>query len=637
MAHQPNVRRRSHRPLRLNRQTEALHTISSLAGDSWRQDAERSLLGPDTQQQPQQINQRPPVTMQGVQGNSFPYKVPPNGNNQGNEIQYYSDDQQETYMAPAGAQAGGPTATPEDDDEPTMTFAYYQPTQDVIYTTSTPQPSAKTTLGFVPQQAVSGVQSLGTSSSFATSEPSFSGPKPTTMTNGLSVASLSSLRPTSVSTTSARAPVLFKTSSIPPAPIISDSPLDGDSPSSPRSHPMSSTLITAIVLALSIAFTIAVLVLRRRYIRRKAKAAALHREQLERDYMATKDSSIFGGNDIGSPYEAEKDRSATLPSGPSWVSVMDTLQVPGMAASRQAMDPQGRFSRRGSGWMVLPEGSSSTSETVPAPASTRRPSVRFADAPEVLSKQKERYSRDSRYSSGTEEDAAVIATAARVPAVSSVAKPLPTAYNKISPYHYQKASEVRPYHPNLHPQPVNPYWGTGAARPAANGTIQPSPVRPQAPLRVTKKPVRGVGGRPDDFGVVRHQGRASDDEQDPFVHDRQTASRAGNVPSPDMRYSMGTLMMTHYDEAGSMDPPSPVMDEDSIRRIAAGAPQVTVTSASTKTVWQPLSQMAMAKAQPDYRSPTYSIYNMYDGDDEGRRASAAAEARRSLAVPGRSK
>ncbi|KAG8936554.1 hypothetical protein FRC02_001049 [Tulasnella sp. 418] len=40
-------------------------------------------------------------------------------------------------------------------------------------------------------------------------------------------------------------------------------------------------------------------------------------------------------------------------------------------------------------------------------------------------------------------------------------------------------------------------------------------------------------------------------------------------------------------------------------------------SSSAEGAFMPLSQMALANLHPDYRSPTYSVYNMYDGDDEG--------------------
>ncbi|KAG8985959.1 hypothetical protein FRB90_004343, partial [Tulasnella sp. 427] len=55
----------------------------------------------------------------------------------------------------------------------------------------------------------------------------------------------------------------------------------------------------------------------------------------------------------------------------------------------------------------------------------------------------------------------------------------------------------------------------------------------------------------------------------------------------------------------------------------------SVSSASMEEAFMSLSQMALANSQPDYRSPTYSIYNMYDGDDE------AGLPRRSVPVPAR--
>lgn len=148
------------------------------------------------------------------------------------------------------------------------------------------------------------------------------------------------------------------------------------------------------------------------------------------------------------------------------------------------------------------------------------------------------------------------------------------------------------------------------------------------------------------------------------------------------RLSMATLMLTSYGEEGSIVPPfletpsighgeeeTGAEDEDDYedvvlrdsaeyrpsrfstsaprsgppalplppppapRALFTTAPQLTITSpsaghisgydfsssSSAEGAFESLSQMVLAKQQPTYRSPTYSIYHMYDGDDESRR------------------
>ncbi|KAG9038930.1 hypothetical protein FRB95_013608 [Tulasnella sp. JGI-2019a] len=161
----------------------------------------------------------------------------------------------------------------------------------------------------------------------------------------------------------------------------------------------------------------------------------------------------------------------------------------------------------------------------------------------------------------------------------------------------------------------------------------------------------------------------------------QPTNKAQHGPfSP--KLSMGTVMLTSYGNRGSIVPPSvetPSVDhgeewgdaEESGRdhrddedeyedvvphpsprpprfsapgygppqlplpphpQVLFATPKLTVTSpsngrlseyelsesSSAEGAFIGLSQIAMMKSQPHYRSPTYSIYHMYDGDDEGK-------------------
>ncbi|KIO28022.1 hypothetical protein M407DRAFT_22787 [Tulasnella calospora MUT 4182] len=500
---------------------------------------------------------------------------------------------------------------------------------------------------------------------------------------------------------------------------------DGNPSSSSESSSSSSGKAIGITAAfLTIAFIVVVVYLRRRAAALKARADRERFAELQRDFLATKESSIFGGPDRGSMSLDEK----RLPTGPSWDdSFLNYLPPPSpvpFGTQQHNKGPHGRISTRGSGWMVIGEKSpvlgaeaAAAEGRIPPP-----PNVHFTDG--RAPRKGFETELQSASSVSTVEDA-VIRTASRVSAASvyttqSTRKP-PTAYKNISPYGQKHLDPkfaiskvpAAQQHTNLRQDahnataqanvsrasgaPPNTAIGRGILkeRNGTNGDTNkenlPSP--PMAPLRINKKSniIAPTPTKPPHTSIISSYAEDDDDSSDPFEHDQpsgrgnpQTAHRyhyqkrqsvysthssVGFNPSQ----SMGELMLAPYgDEAlvsdvegigggersGGTRSERGNRSEDWATHSAGNKPKVhpqhrqpvqprsttprlTVTSpsgalsgltpsASTSSMedaFMSLSQMALASSQPDYRSPTYSIYNMYDGDDE------AGLPRRSIPVP----
>ncbi|KAG8987399.1 hypothetical protein FRB90_003369, partial [Tulasnella sp. 427] len=374
----------------------------------------------------------------------------------------------------------------------------------------------------------------------------------------------------------------------------------------------SATAIGIAAALLSVAFIIVVVYLRRRVVAAKARADRERFEELQRDFLATKESSLFGGPDRGSTsLDSLNDRKMT--TGPSWDDgFMGYLPPPSpvpAATGQQQRNPGAprRISMRGSGWMVIGEKSPvlgteaiTTEGNIPTP-----PNVHFKDG--RAPRQGFEPDLQSTSSVSTVEEA-VIATASRVSAASvyttqSTRKP-PTAYNSISPYDQTHLNpefsvpvpkvpvpqSVTDQHQDRHKPttqvnvsrssgaPPNTAIGRGILkdRNGRNGdgnNKENLPALPMAPLRIQKKSnaiAAPTPTKPPHMSIISSYPDDEDDTADPFEHDRPSGqpqarryhyqkrqslfhSRTSSVgfnPSQ----SMGELMLTPYgDDAGVSD------------------------------------------------------------------------------------
>ncbi|KAG8947080.1 hypothetical protein FRC00_009300, partial [Tulasnella sp. 408] len=523
----------------------------------------------------------------------------------------------DSYAAPDGADAY-PNGTASEPAPGTTEQASAYQTASGQDPSSTAQPSSYPSpksidnpVLEVPERSESrdgSTSSEATASTATATTPSmFGGGRPTTMVPNTTT------HPTSTSTS---VPV----SSQPPPPILphlgsytrsSAEPIEtglfeGNPSSSSESSSGSSGKAIGITAALlSITFIVVMVYLRRRAAALKARADRERFAELQRDFLATKESSIFGGPDRGSMSFDEK----RLPTGPSWDdSFLNYLPPPSpvpLAGQQPDKGHHGRISTRGSGWMVVGEKSpvlvaeaAAAEGRIPPP-----PNVHFADG--RAPRKGFETELQSTSSVSTVEDA-VIRTASRVSAASvyttqSTRKP-PTAYKNISPYNqaHLNPNSVIPkvpiaqQHTNLrqdthkgHPQ-ANVSKGSGAPANTAIGrgilkerngksgdtNKENLPALPMAPLRINKKStiLAPTPTKPPHTSIISSYAEDEDESSDPFEHDRPSAR--GN-PQPVHRYhyvkrqslystcssvgfnpsqSMGELMLTPYgDDALTSD------------------------------------------------------------------------------------
>ncbi|KAG8904504.1 hypothetical protein FRB99_001637 [Tulasnella sp. 403] len=536
-----------------------------------------------------------------------------------------------------------------------------------------------------------------------TSQSVTAGDKPTTM----SVASSSLPIPQS-SSTSHSTPLTFtrtfaSASRFTPTPT--ETVANGESNASSQTTGLSGTAIAILSLLLSIGFVILFVVLRMRFIKAKEKRDRRRRAALVVS-VASKESSIWGGRDRGD----EKDDYDSLESPPG----VESNWTNGFAVQAQLHPPapprtyDGRFSRRGSGWVVASEFASPVvrQEVAVLPP----PNVHVPDSPRSNAR------TDSLASSSSGEDKLAVVTSATRVSLSSVYT-LPTqhtaaTYNSINPYGAgrerllaavteESEEDSKPWSappgtdrsragpnslaPPLPAPPSNTAIGV-AARPGGGGSLRPriereilhksfsaALGRAQEPLRINKKVQISIPKSPT---RAYHTSSTTFDDEDPAVGVRDSVNDA---------HSFGNVMLTAYGEKGSivpafMESPSigssekfgdgnrksmeahrrksakmpllpphdQLLEPDGTigygRSLTAGYSSVSSTMASdsegstkgftsTKgtmltvtspsgcdvsfsTAAQGMFSPLLANAQQEYRSPTYSIYNMYDGDDE---------------------
>ncbi|KAG8945659.1 hypothetical protein FRC04_000620 [Tulasnella sp. 424] len=644
-----------------------------------------------------------------------------------------SDQVGPTYTASDGADAypdgtASETAPATTEQTPSNTVNSLGPSSTAQNTSHTSSKPVDNPVLAVPERSQSqdGRPSATAAATVSVTTPSITGGGiPTTMTPA------STSHQTSTSTAvllSPGTPVTQRPTPIPPRlPTNSRASTDpiqtglfeGDpSSTSQTSSGSSGTAIGVTAALLSIAFVVVLVYLRRRSAAAKARADRERFAELQRDFLATKESSIFGGPDRGSMSFDEK----KMPTGPSWDdSFLNYLPPPSSvphAGQQHNLGPHGRISTRGSGWMVIGEKSPALG-TEAAAAEGRippPPNVHFADG--RAPRRGFEAEVQSTSSLSTVEEA-VISTASRVSAASvyttqSTRKP-PTAYKNISPYNQRHldpafaAAKVpvpqqhAKYSQDVSPQsgaPPNTAIGRGILKDRRGANKENISALPMAPLRINKKSniVAPTPTKPPHMSMLSAYTEDEEDSSDPFEHDRPSGrdnnhqephhyhyqkrqsvynnrSSAGFNPSQ----SMGELMLTPYgdDVVASDVEESPNIaaggrsgkardgdrgnrsedwaNHSSTAKYAAHpqqqqrqpvqprstTPRLTVTSpsgalsgltpsassSSMEEAFMSLSQMALANSQPDYRSPTYSIYNMYDGDDE------AGLPRRSIPVP----
>lgn len=494
---------------------------------------------------------------------------------------------------------------------------------------------------------------------------------------------------------------------------------EGDpSSASGTSSGSSGTAIGVTAALLSIAFIVVLVYLRRRAAAAKARADRERFAELQRDFLATRESSIFGGPDRGSMSFDEK----KMPTGPSWDdSFLNYLPPPSplpLAAHEHNTGRHGRISTRGSGWMVIGEKSPALG-TEAAAAEGRippPPNVHFADG---RAPRRGFEAEVQSTSSVSTVEEAVISTASRVSAASvyttqSTRKP-PTAYKNISPYNQrhldpafatakvpatQQHAKYSQDVPRQSGAPPNTAIGRGILKDRSGANKENISALPMAPLRINKKSniVAPTPTKPPHMSMLSAYTEDEEDSSDPFEHDRPSG-RDDNRQEPHQYHyqkrqsgynnrssvgfnpsqSMGELMLTPYGDdvvasdveespniaaggrsgtargergnrsedwanhssnskhaAHPQQQRQPVQPRSTTPRLTVTSPSgalsgltPSASSSSMEEAFMSLSQMALANSQPDYRSPTYSIYNMYDGDDE------AGLPRRSIPVPAR--
>ncbi len=486
-------------------------------------------------------------------------------------------------------------------------------------------------------------------------------------------------------------------------------------PTASRSTRKGTTIAIVILIGLGLV-TVVMLIIKRAYQRAKEKRERFAREELERQFIATKESSFFGGKDYGS-FTSEKG-DINLGSGPSWVD----LPLPPVSPP-QSQGPKFGLDR------VANHDHALLGDRHQAPA------VHFTEPKRPLRQ------NDARES---DDEEGVIATAARISAASvyTTKSQKPSAHlgvgvfgpydayqgshpMQFSPSNFSNAS-FPSYHQDIYRydgstgvkvnapdaprqsgaptntaigaiasgvRPVAPYYPTSSvSNEHVSSGATTAAVAQRGPLKsggATRTPSRSyhtsfvadAGPTVKDLILARSQGRDALRQ----TKEGLEGTTAKDEPSRTSRLSMCTVMMTNYDEEGSILPPtqeSPlfsgmlagvehwlgetrktnkrtstsnhVNDELDLGRSLTSkfagqhlhhhvpvpprnlptpsAPRLTITSpsgavfnglgvsnssSSLEDALPSLAQMALASSQSNYRSPTFSIYNMYDGDDEG--------------------